>query len=110
MLHFNYTTHIWPRCELILATGNKHFDLEEALTGSDTDFCKKYGFDLVLPEPILASESWDTASCRNTCTCHDNYFLFFSQLQPSLLHSGDLTLVLVVICFFEHGKSHMNFN
>jgi hypothetical protein len=47
MLHFNYTTHIWPRCELLLATGNKHFDLEEAMVGSDTEFCQKYGFDLV---------------------------------------------------------------
>jgi hypothetical protein len=46
MLHYNYTTHIWPRCELLLAQGNKHFDLEQALTGSDIDFCKKFGFDL----------------------------------------------------------------
>ena len=46
MLHYNYSTHIWPRCEMILDTGNRHFDLEEALTGSDVDFCKKFGFDV----------------------------------------------------------------
>lgn len=46
MLHLSYTGHIWPRCELLLSTGNKAFELEAALTGSDTDFCKKFGFDL----------------------------------------------------------------
>ena len=46
MLHLSYTHHIWPRCQLLLAKGNKHFEIEAALTGSDTDFCKKFGFDL----------------------------------------------------------------
>jgi len=45
MLHFNYSTHIWPRCELLLSIGNRNFDLESALAGSDIDFCKKFGFD-----------------------------------------------------------------
>lgn len=46
MLLQNYTTHIWPRCELLLTSGNKHFDLETALSGEDIDFCKRFGFDL----------------------------------------------------------------
>jgi hypothetical protein len=46
LLHFNYSTHIWPRCELLLQQGNKHFDLQQVLSGSDIDFCKKFGFDL----------------------------------------------------------------
>ena len=46
MLHLSYTDHIWPRCELLLSKGNKHFELEAALKGSDTDFCKRFGFDL----------------------------------------------------------------
>lgn len=46
MLHFNYSTHIWPRCELLLQSGNKHFDLESALLGTDQEFCKKYSFDM----------------------------------------------------------------
>jgi hypothetical protein len=46
MLHFNYSTHIWPRCELLKESGNRHFDLEQALGGSDIDFCKKFGFDV----------------------------------------------------------------
>lgn len=39
ILHFNYSTHIWPRCELLNQTGNKHFDLEGALLGTDEEFC-----------------------------------------------------------------------
>lgn len=46
LLHFNYSTHIWPRCELLLSQGNKHFDLEQALVDNDIDFCKKFNFDL----------------------------------------------------------------
>lgn len=46
MLHYNYSKHIWPRCELLLDTGNRNFDIEQALTGTDVEFCKKFGFDL----------------------------------------------------------------
>ena len=27
LLHFNYTSVIWPRCELLLEQGHKYFDL-----------------------------------------------------------------------------------
>lgn len=45
LLHFNYTSVMWPRCELLLAQGQRHFDLAEVLPGSDADFCKKFGFE-----------------------------------------------------------------
>lgn len=45
LLHYNYSQVIWPRCELLLAQGNKHFDLGDALSGSNEDFCKKFGVE-----------------------------------------------------------------
>lgn len=46
LLHFNYSTVIWPRCELLTQNGQKHFDLGEVLKGTDAEFCKRFGFDL----------------------------------------------------------------
>lgn len=45
LLHFNYTTVIWPRCELLMDQGQKHFDMAEVLSGSDAEFCRRFGFD-----------------------------------------------------------------
>jgi hypothetical protein len=56
LLHYNYTQVIWPRCELLLAQGNKHFDLGEALSGSDEDFCKKFGVDMTALEQKVKSK------------------------------------------------------
>jgi hypothetical protein len=55
MLHLSYTEHIWPRCELLLQSGNKHFDLEAALTGSDKEFCARFGLDVEQLEQKRAS-------------------------------------------------------
>lgn len=55
LLHFNYTTVIWPRCELLMEQGQKHFDMAEVLTGTDADFCKKFGFDRVQLKEKLKS-------------------------------------------------------
>lgn len=45
LLHHNYSKVIWPRCELLLKNGQKHFDLIEVLKGTDQEFCKKFGFE-----------------------------------------------------------------
>lgn len=46
MLHLSYTGHIWPRCELLKTNGIKNFNLEDALTGNDLEFCQRFGFDV----------------------------------------------------------------
>lgn len=45
MMHFSFTGHIWPRCELLRDNGIKAFDLESALLGTDEEFCKRYSLD-----------------------------------------------------------------
>lgn len=40
MLHYNFTEHIWPRCEVLRDFGMKNFDLVDVLTTSDEEFCK----------------------------------------------------------------------
>lgn len=42
LLHYSFTGHIWPRCEVLRDIGAKSFDLVEALTGTDEEFCKKF--------------------------------------------------------------------
>jgi len=41
-LHYNFTRHIWPRCEALREMGNKNFDIMEALTRTDKEFCQKF--------------------------------------------------------------------
>ena len=43
LLHYNFTSHIWPRCEVLRDFGMKNFDLVQVLTPSDADFCKNFG-------------------------------------------------------------------
>mgnify|MGYP000433278905 FL=1 len=45
MLHYNFTYHIWPRCETLRDMGMKNFDLVETLSGTDEEFCKKFRVD-----------------------------------------------------------------
>ena len=42
LLHYNFTEHIWPRCEVLRDFGMKQFDLVEALSTSDEDFCERF--------------------------------------------------------------------
>lgn len=42
LLHYNFTKHIWPRCEVLRDFGMKNFDLVETLTTTDEEFCKKF--------------------------------------------------------------------
>ena len=42
LLHYNFTGHIWPRCEVLRDVGMKNFDLVEVLTPTDEDFCKNF--------------------------------------------------------------------
>ena len=42
LLHYNFTTHIWPRCEVLRDFGMKNFDLVEVLAPSDEVFCKNF--------------------------------------------------------------------
>lgn len=40
LLHYNFTQHIWPRCEVLRDVGVKNFDMVQALATSDEDFCQ----------------------------------------------------------------------
>lgn len=42
LLHYNFTKHIWPRCEVLRDFGMKNFDLVDTLTTTDEEFCKKF--------------------------------------------------------------------
>jgi len=42
LLHYNFTTHIWPRCEVLRDFGMRNFDLVQALSTSDAEFCKTF--------------------------------------------------------------------
>lgn len=42
MLHYSFTEHIWPRCEILRDLGMKNFDLVEVLTSTEEEFCKKF--------------------------------------------------------------------
>ena len=42
MLHYSFTGHIWPRCETLREYGMKSFDLVDALSTTDQEFCKKF--------------------------------------------------------------------
>lgn len=42
LLHYNFSRHIWPRCEVLRDFGVKNFDLVEALSSTDEAFCKKF--------------------------------------------------------------------
>lgn len=46
LLHFNYSTVIWPRCELLRSQGHRYFDLGDACKGTDREFCRRFGLDL----------------------------------------------------------------
>ena len=52
LLHFNFSTHIWPRCEALRSLGIKDYDLAEALTSSEKDFCAKFE----IPRELLAEK------------------------------------------------------
>jgi hypothetical protein len=45
LLHYNYSTVLWPRCEVLLENNIKHFNLVEVLSPSDAKFCEKFGID-----------------------------------------------------------------
>jgi len=42
LLHYNFTDHIWPRCEVLRDFGMKNFDLVEVLTSTEKEFCEKF--------------------------------------------------------------------
>ncbi len=42
LLHYNFNGHIWPRCEVLRDFGMRNFDLVDALSTSDEEFCKKF--------------------------------------------------------------------
>ena len=45
MLHYNFTRHIWPRCEVLRENGIKSYDMVEALKITDKEFCERYEID-----------------------------------------------------------------
>jgi hypothetical protein len=44
LLLYSYTDVVWPRCELLVASGERAFNLAEVLSCSDEEFCGKFGF------------------------------------------------------------------
>ena len=46
LLLFNYTDVMWPRCELLMAKGERGFDLGQTLSVTDEEFCTKNGFEI----------------------------------------------------------------
>ena len=48
LLHYDHTTHIWPRCESLRAMGIKEYDLVEAMTTSENEFCEKFEVSMEL--------------------------------------------------------------
>ena len=46
MLLYSYTAVVWPRCELLVASGERAFNLAEVFSCSDEEFCSKFGFAL----------------------------------------------------------------
>jgi len=42
LLHYNYSKHIWPRCEVLRDNGIKNYDLIDALCSTDQEFCEKF--------------------------------------------------------------------
>ena len=42
LLHYNFSQHIWPRCESLREFNVKNFDLVKALATSDEEFCQNF--------------------------------------------------------------------
>ena len=40
LLHYNFTGHIWPRCEVLRDYGVKTYELKDCLGTSDEEFCR----------------------------------------------------------------------
>jgi hypothetical protein len=45
LLH-NYSLVIWPRCQLLVASGDRGFKLAQVLTCTDEEFCAKYSISM----------------------------------------------------------------
>ena len=39
LLHYNYSTVIWPRCELLISRDDRSFNLAAVLKATDEEFC-----------------------------------------------------------------------
>ena len=59
LLHYNFTKVIYPRCEAIKRTElTKEFDLLEVLTGTDEEFCEKYGVETERLEELKVKKEY----------------------------------------------------